>query len=82
MTSSQIFVLIAVIVFAVIAVLSILIRKKAPEKLSPLATIALVLVLAGIIFGNMGGRAVGYPFMGAGVVLAIIDMLLKLRNSR
>ena len=80
MTSSQIFVLIAVIVFAVIAVLSILIRKKAPERLSPLTTIALVLVIAGIVFGNMGGRVVGYPFMGAGVILAIIDMILKLKK--
>lgn len=80
MTSSQILVLIAVIVFAVIAILSILIRKKAPERLSPLTTVALVLVIAGIVFGNMGGKAVGYPFMGAGVILAIIDMILKLKK--
>ncbi len=80
MISSQISVLIAVIVLAVIAVLSVLIRKKAPEKLSPLTTVAFVLIIAGILFGDMGGRAVSYPFMGAGVILAIIDMILKLKK--
>lgn len=72
---SQFYVLIGIIVFAIIAVVVILNRKKVKRPLSRLAWFAFVFVLAGIIFNS--NQYIGYGLMGIGVILAIIDIIKK-----
>lgn len=72
MNSSQIYILIAIIVLAGIA---IVLRKKMPKPLSPLSSLAFAFVLAGIIFSEE--RSIGYGLMEVGVVLAVVDAVRR-----
>ena len=74
MNASQIFILISIIVLAIIAMVVILRRKK-QKPLSKLAALAFSFVIAGIVFGD--DRLIGYSLMGAGVILAVIDIVKK-----
>lgn len=79
MVISQIYVLIAIIVLAIIAILMFFVRKDNKQKpLTPLAGLAFGFVIAGIIFGET--RLVGYSLIGIGVLLAIIDTIIKLKK--
>ncbi|MBZ9578710.1 hypothetical protein KJA14_02565 [Patescibacteria group bacterium] len=75
MNDSQIYILISIIVLAIIAIVVILRRKKEQKPLSKLAALAFSLVIAGIVFGD--DRLIGYSLMGAGVILAVIDIVKK-----
>jgi hypothetical protein len=72
---AQIYILIAVVILAIIAVVIALVRKKEQKPLSKLAALAFGFIIAGIIFGD--NRLVGYSLMGVGVILAIIDVIKK-----
>ena len=65
-------VLILVIVFVVLALTD---RNIRGQKLSPLAGLAFGLVLAGLIFSEK--RLLGYGLLGAGILLALVDVWLK-----
>lgn len=52
-------------------------RKR--EGLSQLAAISFVLILAGLFF--IDHRAMGYMLIGSGVILAIIDIVRKLKRK-
>jgi len=78
MNTSQVYILISIIVLAIIMIVLVLTRKKMQKPLSKLATFAFVFIMAGIIFGN--NRLIGYSLMGFGVVLAIIDIIKKLKK--
>jgi len=81
MNSRQIYLAIAIIVLALIALLvSFINRNKSGRQLTPLAGLAFGFILAGIIFGDE--RLVGYSLMGIGVILAIIDIIKKLRANK
>ena len=76
MTSAQIYIAISILVLLVIAVLLFVAYKnKKEQKITPLAGLAFGFVLAGIIFGE--DRLIGYGLLGIGVILAIIDMIMK-----
>ncbi|MFA6436857.1 MAG: hypothetical protein WCW00_01300 [Candidatus Paceibacterota bacterium] len=76
----QIYIIIAIAVLAVIASLMFFMKgKKSGSKLSPLAGLAFAFVLAGIIFGE--NRLVGYGLMGIGVLIALVDMIKKLKKK-
>lgn len=75
MEASQIYILISVIVLLIIAILVIFVKKKKQKRLTPLASLALAFVLAGIFFGD--SRLVGYSLIGIGVLLALIDIVKK-----
>jgi hypothetical protein len=83
MAASEIWILISVVVLAAIAVLVFFVNrkkgKKMGEKLTPLTGLAFGLVVAGMVFGD--DRLVGYGLMGAGVAIAVIDMLLKMKAA-
>jgi len=80
METSQIYILIAIIVLLIIAILVFFIKKNKKQKpLTPLAGLAFGFVIAGIIFGE--SRLVGYSLMGIGVLLAIIDVIIKLKKK-
>ena len=80
MTSSQIYILVAIIALAGIMTVLVLTRKKMNKSLTPLAGLAFGFIIAGIIFGD--SRAVGYGLMGIGVVLAVIDIVKKLKAKK
>ena len=75
------YIAISLIVLAVIAILVIYIMKKKPRKQpSKLAMNGMTLVVLGIIFG-VNDRLIGYSFIGAGVLLSIIDLINNLKNK-
>ena len=78
MEPSQIYILITIIILLVIAILGFFIRKdKRERRLTPLASIAFIFILAGVFFGDT--RIVGYSLIGIGVLLAIVDIIKKLK---
>ncbi|MDD5191648.1 MAG: hypothetical protein PHH54_01995 [Candidatus Nanoarchaeia archaeon] len=80
MEASQIYILISIIVLLIIAILVFFIKKNRKQKsLTLLASLAFVFIIAGIIFGD--SRLVGYSLIGIGVLLAIIDMVRKLKKK-
>ncbi|PIP22927.1 MAG: hypothetical protein COZ91_02440 [Candidatus Nealsonbacteria bacterium CG_4_8_14_3_um_filter_39_7] len=77
----EIFIIISIASLAVIAGFLFLNKRIKPEvEISRLATFAFVLVLLGIFFGD--NRLFGYSFMGAGVILATIDLIKNLINKK
>lgn len=76
---SQIYILISIIVLAIIMAILIWTRKKIQKPLSKLAILAFLFVFAGIIFGD--DRSIAYSLMGVGVVLAIVDIIKKPKQS-
>ena len=76
MESSQIFVLISVVVLAIVAVLVFLVRNDTKaNRLTPLASTAFAFVIAGIVFAE--NKVVGYSLIGVGIALAVVDTLRK-----
>jgi lipoprotein signal peptidase len=78
MNASQIYILISIIVLAIIAIVVVLRRKKEQKPLSKLTALAFSFIIAGIIFGE--NRLIGYSLIGVGVVLAIIDIVKKMKR--
>ncbi|HET6947538.1 MAG TPA: hypothetical protein VFJ45_06980 [bacterium] len=75
---AQVYIAIAIASLAVVAIV-VFTKKGAPgQRLSPLAGVSFALVVAGIVFGE--DRVLGYGLMGAGVLLALYDALLKRRQ--
>ena len=66
------------IVFLIIVIVMFFVRKgKRQKPLTPLGGLAFGFVIAGIVFGD--SRVVGYSLIGIGIVLAIIDAIMKRR---
>ena len=61
---------ISIAAFIAIVVLLILNRRKS-RRISTLTMLGMTMIVLGIIFGD--SRWVGFPLMGLGVLLAIID---------
>jgi uncharacterized membrane protein len=78
MNISQTYVLVSIIALALIAIVLILLGKKEPKPLSKLAALAFVFIIAGVFFGD--DRLISYSLMGAGVVLAVVDIIRKKRS--
>jgi chromate transport protein ChrA len=80
MSAGQIYLAISIIVLAIIAILVIIVGKKKQQKRpSKLALFAFFLVIVGIFFGD--NHLIGYGFIGAGVLVAIIDIVRNLKNK-
>lgn len=80
MNTSQIYIVMSVVVLAVIALLVFLVGKnRKDKKFTPLAGLAFAFILAGIILGD--DRLIGYSIMGVGIILAIIDIFKKLKSK-
>ncbi len=78
------YIIISIIVLAVIATLAIYTgRSKRPKKLSKLVMFAMLLVVFGIIsIATDQGRLISYSFMGAGVLLSVIDIIKNLKSKQ
>jgi hypothetical protein len=80
MNTSQIYIAVSIVALAIIAILLFSVFKnKEAKKLTPLAGLAFGFVLAGLFFGN--DRLIGYSLLGIGVILAIIDIVRKMKNK-
>lgn len=80
MNISQIYIAVSIAVLAIVAILVFAVSKNRKEKrLTPLASFAFAFVLAGILFSE--DRFIGYSLMGVGIILAIIDMVNKLKTN-
>jgi len=80
MINSQIYILISIIALLIIAIVVFFVRgKKKGKKVSLLGGLGLMFVLAGIIFGE--SRLVGYTLIGIGVLLAVIDIIIKSKKK-
>lgn len=80
MIASQIYIIIAIVVLAIVALLAFFLNKnKKEKKLSFLAGLAFGFILSGILFGD--NRTFSYSLIGFGVILAIIDITIKLKKK-
>jgi len=80
MNASQVYIALSLVVLAVIAIFVIFTSKKKRQKQpSKLAMFAFLLVISGIVFGD--NRLIGYSLIGAGVLLAIIDIITNRKNK-
>lgn len=80
MGASSAYILISILVLLIIGAVIFFVRKdRKGKRLTPLAGLSLAFVVAGIVFGD--DRIIGYSLMGIGVVLAIIDILKKLKKK-
>lgn len=81
MDFSQIYILISIIVLLVIAILVFFAKKQGKERrFTSLAGLGLAFVLAGVVFGD--SWIIGYSLIGAGVLLAGVDVFIKLRKGK
>jgi hypothetical protein len=76
---SQPYILVAIIILALLVVQLIFIARRSKTRtLTPLAGLAFAFILAGIFFGE--SRILGYSLLGFGVLLAVIDIVMKYQN--
>jgi lipoprotein signal peptidase len=77
------FILMTLVALAIIVLLVVFLKKGKPQPLTPLTSLAFVLIVAGII-GNsvLDNRFISYGLFGLGVVLAVIDIALKARKQK
>ena len=76
---SDAYILIAIVVLALIVLMLVLTGKQMKTQPSRWAFPAFFLVLGGILFGE--NRLVGYGLMGAGILLAVIDIVLRYKKQ-
>ena len=80
MSDMQLYILMAIVILALIVVFKVFVlKKRLPAKMSRLAGIAFVLIIAGMAFGDQ--RLLGYSLMGAGVLLALVDIVRQWRKK-
>ncbi len=74
------YIILSVIILLILAVLVFFVGKnKSGTRLTPLAGLAFGFILAGIVFGE--NRILGYILLGAGVILAVVDMVMKAKKK-
>ncbi len=79
MDTSQIYIIIAIVVLAVIAALVFIRNKgKKREKLTPLTSLAFIFIFSGVLFGD--NRFLAYGLIGIGVILAVVDIIIKVKK--
>jgi len=79
MSASQIWVAASIVALALVAGLVFFVgKRRAENRLSPWASLALGFIVAGLVFGE--NRLIGYSLMGAGVILAVVDIAIRSRN--
>lgn len=78
MTAPHPYIAIAVIALAIIAVLLRLVFRRGGRRLTPLTGLAFGCIIGGIAFGDT--RWLGHGLIGAGVLLAIADIIVRSRT--
>ena len=70
----EVYIAISIVVLLAIALIVIFVRKKKEKPHSSLAILGMTFVVLGIIFISEG-RLISYSFMGAGVLVSVIDII-------
>ena len=76
---SDAYILIAIVVLVILAIVLVIAGKQVKTRPSKWVFLALSFVVAGIVFGE--NRLIGYGLMGAGILLAFIDIIVRYRNQ-
>jgi len=76
--SSQIYILVSFAVLILVLLVLFLIRKKMKKPITAMAMFAFLCIITGIAFSD--DKRVAYGFIGAGVVIAIIDIIKQIKN--
>jgi len=82
MSASFVYIVISIAAIAAVALLVFLVsgkKKDNKNRLTPLAGFAFSFVMGGIIFGD--NRLIGYGLMSVGVVLAVIDIIIRMKQQ-
>ncbi len=81
MSSTLTYVLLAVVLLDVVitSVVFFVNKQRSENRLTPLTSIAVALVLAGLLIG--GGTPMGYVLAGVGAALAVADMITMARRA-
>ncbi len=74
------YILISIVALLVIAVIMFFAvkNKKRQKTLTPLEGLVFGFILMSVIFGD--GRLVSYSLIGVGFLLAVVDIVIKLRK--
>jgi cytochrome c biogenesis factor len=68
------FIAFSLIILVVIGILLIIARKRGTgQQVSPYAMLGMLFIILGIVFGS--DRLIGYAFLGAGVLIAVFDVV-------
>lgn len=78
-TLSYILVAIVLLDVVITCVVFFVDKQRSENRLTPLTSVAVALVLTGMLIG--GGSLLGYALVGAGVLLALADMLNIARRA-
>ena len=77
---TPVYIAISIISLAIIAALVFFVKKnKKQKKLSTLASLSFVFIIAGIVFGD--DRLIGYGLIGVGIILAVLDIIMKSKKK-
>jgi uncharacterized paraquat-inducible protein A len=76
---TEILIAIAITCLMVIPILFIALYKKQETRLSRLAALALAFIIAGLFLSRK--ELVGFSLLGVGFVLAIMDIVQKLKHN-
>lgn len=80
MDLSMIYIPVVIAAVVIIAILAFVInRHKGKQKFTPLAGLAFGFVLAGLFTGD--DRFIGYSLLGIGIVLAVVDIVRKMKHT-
>ena len=80
MNTLIIYIAVSIVVLAVIAIVRFRINKNKKQKgLSKLAGLSILFIISGMSFGD--NRIIGYSLIGLGVLLAVIDIVGKLKKK-
>lgn len=76
----QLYIIVAVLVLAVIAIMAIYTKKgPKPKGASMLSKLSFLLVITGIFFGE--NRILAYSLIVSGLILALIDIQKKAKDK-
>jgi amino acid transporter len=74
------YIAISIIALLIIVALVFFVKKnKKQKRLSTLTGLSFVFVIAGIVFGD--DRLIGYGLIGVGIILAVVDIIMKLKKK-
>lgn len=81
MFTGSTYLLIAIITLAILAFFIFYNRKQKPGKnFTLLAGLAFGFILCGLLFDE--NQTIGYSLLGIGVVLAVADIIIKVRSTK
>jgi predicted cation transporter len=74
------YIAISIVSLLIIAALVFFVKKnKKQKRLSTLADLSFIFVIAGIVFSD--DRLIGYGLISVGIILAVVDIIMKSKKK-